>query len=351
MSTSRNPPRPLDEANQTETLPVPDPLDGLLSLIKSGSAANKVQNNLKDLYIPDPNAVIPNLFSGTNVDADKVLRACHHVQTVGEDFPGFHDVRHSLEGVVPVVNTLMGAKTSGIEISDKTLELAAIAQCYHDLGYLNGTGKGHEQRSMKLARTQMINDGYTPADADLVDFMISATELSTKPDIFTQMAASNDVQLPALIKEFTAAQAKPERVKMLDNISLDDAKNLQSIREAALAACALGTFDVLSYRSDKLSKIAALRQEFIADESPVAKESAIAQIADNKGFEDFVAVPRITAFGVMGHLDTFFEGAASNPYLKNTIEYRGVVSSVNKYYTEGKSAELANLAREYHFEE
>ncbi len=150
----------------------------------------------------------------------------------------YHDLEHSLQGVLCLSALLRGRQEAGEgpRLPRSVFELAILAILFHDTGYLkrrsDSTGTGakytatHVDRSCHFAEMFLTSKGYRPNEVLSVQNMIRCTGMGTSvatipfptdaeqiaglalgtADLIGQMAASDYVEkLPRLYEEFLEA--------------------------------------------------------------------------------------------------------------------------------------------------
>lgn len=152
----------------------------------------------------------------------------------------YHDLEHTLQGTLCMVRLLQGYHRAAVQpgLPERIFRLGLLAILLHDTGYLKrnddlaGTGAKytitHVARSAEFAGQLLAEKGFSQADIQAVQNMISCTGLNAKlaaipfeneteriigcalatADLLGQMAAEDYVQkLPVLFGEFAEAAA------------------------------------------------------------------------------------------------------------------------------------------------
>ena len=101
-------------------------------------------------------------------------------KNVGAEFV-FHDITHTEEVVVSASEILQG-----YDLNEREIEILLIAAWFHDTGYANGGGEGHEARSCKLATEFLSKNNFTKEEIELACGCIMATKMPQKPNSLLQ---------------------------------------------------------------------------------------------------------------------------------------------------------------------
>lgn len=88
----------------------------------------------------------------------------------------FHDFQHTKEVVEATAQI-----AAGYELSEKILELLALAAWFHDIGYIEGA-EGHEERSSRYARAFLETHHFSEEDIVMVVDCILSTKIDARPD-------------------------------------------------------------------------------------------------------------------------------------------------------------------------
>lgn len=95
-------------------------------------------------------------------------------KNIGAEFV-FHDINHTREVVASSLEI-----AEGYELSEKELEILALAAWFHDTGYNEGP-EGHEQRGCKLAADFLKQHQFSDSDLAVIAGLIMATKLPQQP--------------------------------------------------------------------------------------------------------------------------------------------------------------------------
>ncbi len=87
----------------------------------------------------------------------------------------YHSVDHTLD-VLEAVNRLAVLEN----INGHERELLRVGALFHDLGFIE-TYDGHENVSNRIAREILPQYGYSPEDINIIEGLISSTEIPQKP--------------------------------------------------------------------------------------------------------------------------------------------------------------------------
>ena len=151
---------------------------------------------------------------------------------------GYHDLEHTLQGVLCLVRLWDGRDRAGVlpRISREVFELSLVAMLFHDTGYLketlDGEGTGakytlvHVDRSVEFAEKFLQQQGFGPGEILSIQQMIRCTGVNVDPasipfqndlvrlagfalgtaDLVGQMATPDyPDKLPGLYEEFVEA--------------------------------------------------------------------------------------------------------------------------------------------------
>ncbi len=315
---------------------------------RSDELMDVVPSGLVEVFSKDHKSNVDTIVSqvaSTSVSQDNVRWAYNHVLGFGDKvkgdsggFPGYHDVTHSLGGILPVVETLKNLRDGGVGlITDEVLELSIVAQSFHDLGYLKVSGKGHEDISMAEAGDLMKQRGYSDKQADIAKFMIHATKLFIPPSYISDLQQVDDTTLSRMIR-----QCRDDG--LFHNMDPDSSSDRDFVRGATYAAQVMGTFDLYRYPHDLVSKIPHLQKEFADDNSPADAGSGLKQLVENHEFHQKFAMPRVREYGVLNYVPQV--------YTDNEAINAGVSRRVNELYTKVAGKDLvqgqALIASELH---
>jgi predicted metal-dependent HD superfamily phosphohydrolase len=110
-----------------------------------------------------------------------------------------------------------------MELDRQSMEVLQIAGWFHDTGYAE-PGEGHEERSARIARAFLANEGYPAELTERVIRCIGATRLPQEPtNLEQQVLCDADVHHAGTGEFFPRGDLLREEVELRDGIRYDDA--------------------------------------------------------------------------------------------------------------------------------
>jgi uncharacterized protein len=91
-------------------------------------------------------------------------------------FLTYHDWKHT-EHVIKMANYIARQEN----IPEQDILLIKTAALFHDAGFITSASQGHEEESIRLAKTKLPEFGYTTQEIEIIAGMIQATSIPQKP--------------------------------------------------------------------------------------------------------------------------------------------------------------------------